>query len=164
MDKGLRAEQLYENYRVKVERYVNSHVYNKEDVNDIVSEVFVKVLSKMDTYDEKKAAIGTWIYTITKNTVCDYYRKHGKTIPCDNLEYIGGETVAADENLLREEELAGLAKALEKLSQRERDLLILRFYHEISPIEIAEKMNLSYSNVRYIQSTALRKLRKYLPS
>ncbi|MEG0382620.1 MAG: sigma-70 family RNA polymerase sigma factor [Christensenella sp.] len=160
MNNTLMIEQIYETYRIKVEGYVRNHVWNKADVNDIVSDVFVKVLSKIDTYDEQRAAIGTWIYTIAKNTVCDYFRKHGKTVLCDNLEYVG-EEAAADDNMLREEELDSLAKALEKLSERERDILILRFYYEQTPLEIAEKMNLSYANVRYIQSIALKKMKRY---
>ena len=55
-----------------------------------------------------------------------------------------------------------LAAALEKLPQRERDLIILHYYNNMQLKEIAVKMHMSYSNCKLIHNKALMKLRQYL--
>ena len=55
-----------------------------------------------------------------------------------------------------------LAAALEKLPERERNIVILRFYHGLSARETANRVGVSYANVRVLQHGALRKLRRYL--
>lgn len=65
-------EKIYRDYHNKVYAYAISHVRSREDAEDIVSEVFLKVYEKPDTYDESKASMSTWIYQMTKNKVIDY--------------------------------------------------------------------------------------------
>ena len=70
----LQKEEIYVNYKTKVEGYISSKINDKHDVEDVVSSVFVKVYHNIDAFDSKKASISTWIYSITKNTVIDYFR------------------------------------------------------------------------------------------
>ena len=67
-------EEVYIDYYDKVMRYVAGKIKNRHEVDDIVSEVFLKVNEKFDTFDAGKSSISTWIYTIARNTVIDYYR------------------------------------------------------------------------------------------
>ena len=154
-------EEAYITFKPKVERYIKNRVQNISDAEELVSEVFEKVISSWELYDKEKALFSTWIYTITRNTVCDYYRKKGKTIPFAQVTDAIIDDIA-DKKVLLEEQLNGLAEALERLPAREREILILRFYYELPHKEIAQKMGLSYSNVRYLQFTALRKLKEFL--
>jgi DNA-directed RNA polymerase specialized sigma subunit len=55
-----------------------------------------------------------------------------------------------------------LVKALEALSQKKRDVIVLGFYYDLSAVEIAKRLNLSYENVCTIKSRALKELRKLL--
>ncbi len=155
------VEELYVQYRPKIERYVKSHVSNVSDADDVVADIFVKMIAALPRYDSAKGAVSTWIYTITRNTVTDYFRTTGKTIPYDSIKDERQEGMA-EEQLLKEEALAWLAQLLGKLSERKRDILILRFYCDYSPKEIAECMGISYANVRYLQSVALKELRRWL--
>ena len=68
-------EKIYLDYKDKVFRYVLGKVRNTQDAEDVTSEIFLKVQSSLDSYDEEKATLSTWIYTITHNTVCTYYRE-----------------------------------------------------------------------------------------
>ena len=67
-------EQIYTDYKDKVFAYIRNHVNSPEDAEDLCADVFVKVYDKLDTFDESKARISTWIYSITSNTVIDFYR------------------------------------------------------------------------------------------
>ncbi len=69
-------EVLYTEYRDKVSRYVFCKLRNKNDAEDLVSEIFLKVYENLDKFDANLASVSTWIYTITQNTVTDYFRSN----------------------------------------------------------------------------------------
>ena len=154
-------EELYNAYREKVERYICSHVGNEHDRADIVQQVFLNAISALEGYDPERAAISTWLYTITRNTVIDYYRSLEKTplsADDDELQLLS----LSEEKPLSEETLETLADALEQLPERELKIIVLRFYGGYSAKETAEKIGISYANVRFLQYAALKKLRKFL--
>ena len=72
----IHAEQIYADYYPKVSAYVRSKIANHHDAEDLVSAVFAKVVQKLDSYDPQKASLSTWVYTITRNTVTDFFRTH----------------------------------------------------------------------------------------
>ena len=151
-------EELYNGYREKVERYICSHVQNEQDRADIVHQVFLNAISALDSYDPSRGAIGTWLYAITRNAVNDYYRKLSREPTAEDIELIP----AQDDRILTNEDLESLASALEQLPDRERKIIVLRFYHGLSSKETAERVGVSYSNVRFLQYNALKKLRRFL--
>ena len=115
---------IYEQYRGKVFGFVRSKVFNSNDAEDLVQTVFLKVYGKLDQYDETKASLSTWIYTITRNTVYDYLkskRDHPVFELAENAE--NSEADTPDEAFLNRETLEELACALEKLPQDQRDVL-----------------------------------------
>lgn len=153
--------KIYHEFYDKVTGYVKSRIKHKEDAEDIVSSVFLKVYSKLDTYDEKKASLSTWIYAITKNTVINYYKKQKDLIL--QLEDISILTNVADKDMGRFDEMLGdLNDELEKLPQVQSDIVILHYYFGLSHKEISKKMEISYPNVRKLCSVALAKLRDSL--
>ncbi len=158
MSKPLDMEEIYLSYQKKVEGYIAKRVSNQADAQELVSEVFSKVLAGLWRYDEQRASVSTWIYTIAKNTVYDYYRHHKNETWADDAYEKSDENLLPEDMLLKKEQLAQLATALEKLPERERNILILRFYHDMPAKEVAQRVGVSYANVRYLQSIALKKL------
>lgn len=154
-------EELYNGYREKVERYICSHVQNEHDRADIVHQVFLNAISALDSYDPSRGAIGTWLYAITRNAVNDYYRKLSREPAAEDIELMQ-LIPAQDDRILTNENLESLASALEQLPDRERKIIVLRFYHGLSSKETAERVGVSYSNVRFLQYNALKKLRRFL--
>ncbi|MDD4080136.1 MAG: sigma-70 family RNA polymerase sigma factor [Eubacteriales bacterium] len=155
-------DHIFGEYQSKVSRYIRSRINNHHDAEDLASDVFLKVETALDSYNSAKGSLSTWIYAITSNAVRDYYRRAKPVIPLEEQENLQDGDEAVDDKVIGREQLAELAQALDSLSQRERDILILRFYEGLSPGVIAQKMNISYSNEGFIQSTALKKLRKLL--
>lgn len=153
MSNTLDKDKIYRDYSQKVTRYVASKVGDYNQVEDLVSTIFVKVYSNWDKFDEEKASISTWIYTIANNTVLDYYRT--RKVYDEMPEDIVDATEGLDEGLLREELLDSLAEALAVLPQRERDLIVLHYYHNLTLKTVAEKMNMSYANVKIVHKKAI---------
>ncbi len=162
MSTAITPEELYRDYHEKVARYISSHVPNAHDRADLQQQVFLNAIAAMDGYDPARSAPGTWLYAITRNAVTDYYRRRGREpvrVELDETIPFAGET---DDALLTEETLEALADALERLPERERDIVIFRFYHGLSAQETAVRIGVSYANVRVLQHNALRKMRSYL--
>lgn len=153
-------EKIYLEYREKVFRYVRGKVRNLADAEDVTSEIFLKVQTSLGSYDEEKATLSTWIYTITHNAVCNYYREQSKRahILYENALYSDSDDgmMAEIENEILKE---NLARALETLTEREQDIIVLYYYHEIPLKDIAIKMGITYTNAKYIKHQAINKLK-----
>lgn len=148
--------QLYEEYHMKVLRYIQSKVNDYYLAEDLCSDVFVKVYEKIDTFDEKKASISTWIFTITRNKLIDYYRTRKVTVEVpEDLTY----DVEDDE--VNEEALETLASALEKLDDRSRKLVIMHYYEGKTLKEVAEELDISYIYAKVLHQKVLNKLKNY---
>jgi RNA polymerase sigma-70 factor (ECF subfamily) len=155
--------RLYKEYRDKVYHYAYSKLGSHSEAEDLVSDIFVKILKGIDTYDPCKAGYSTWIYTIARNTVCNYLRGKGRwSTGLDEICEVQDSSLLPEEVLLRNENLDRLAELLESLPERERDIIILRFYNNYTPQQIAELVGVGYSNVKVIQMRVLSRLRKIL--
>lgn len=153
------TEKIYAEYKEKVERYISGKVRNSCDAEDLVSSVFLKVYGSKDSFDERKASISTWIYTITRNTVIDYFRKCKEVYPID-IDLV-------DENAFckefeSEEILSDLADALVLLEKRQRDLIILHYYDGKTLKSIADDFGMSYINIKIMHKKALNFLKTKL--
>ena len=153
-------EKIYLEYKEKVFRYVRGKVSNVADAEDVTSEIFLKIQTSLDSYDEEKATLSTWIYTITHNAVCNYYREQSKralsleeNALCSDTD--DGVMSEIENEILKE----NLAIALETLSEREQDIIVLYYYHEIPLRDIAIKMGITYTNAKFIKHNAIAKLR-----
>ena len=153
---------IYTQYRDKVFGFVRSKIVNQTEAEDIVQTVFLKVYSNLDKYDETKASLSTWIYTITRNTVYDYLKeKRGHPV----LELVDNTVDSAeepDDSLLNQEALEELACALQKLPQNQRDIIILIYYHGKPRTEVAKILDITYGQLRYLHERALSRLKETL--
>ena len=151
------AQQIYEEYHPKVHAYVRGKIQDPHEAEDLVSAVFLKVVQKLDSYDPAKASRSTWIYTITRNTVTDYFRTHRTMVAFE--DWMVDEPAPFP---LADDALDGLADALLTLKEKERDLVILHYYQGYTLKAVAEKMSMSYINAKVIHKKALTSLRMTL--
>lgn len=152
-----KQKEIYEAYYPKVLRYLVSKVNDRYLAEDLCSDIFLKVYEKYDSFDPQKASLSTWIYTIARNKMTDYFR--GRRIFEEVPEDIVSE-LSPLEDICKEETLGELADALEKLDERERDIIILRYYSEYTLKKIAQVMGISYAYVKILHNKALDKMRK----
>ncbi len=169
MKEAVSVEAIYTDYYKKVSYFVTKKVGNDQIAEDIVSDVFLKIASNIDRFDPEKAAVSTWVYTIANNTVLDYYRtrKVYSEIPAENGESgVLPETLVDSaplcSALIENEELEELAEALGSIPERLRDIVILHYYQNMTLKEVAERMGMSYANVKILHKKALFQLRAAL--
>ena len=152
-------DQIYTEYSGKVMGYIRARIRSSAEAEDLHSEVFEKVLKKIGEFDPSKASLNTWIFTITRNTVIDHFRR---AKPSEELDENLSDNVELDEDLLNSETLSELAAALRKLPQQMMDIIVLRYYDGKPLTEIAEMMNLSYGAVKLRHQNAVLMLRQAL--
>ena len=150
-------ETLYTQFYSKVLGYIHARIRNRADAEDLCADVFEKVQRKLAEFDPAKASVSTWIFTITRNTVIDHYRR---SKPSEELDENLADDGELDESLLNQETLSELARALKALPEELRDIIVLRYYDGKPLTEVAEMMGLSYGAVKLRHQSALAKLRK----
>ncbi|MBQ6173513.1 MAG: sigma-70 family RNA polymerase sigma factor [Clostridia bacterium] len=150
-------ERIYTEYHGKVMSYLRARIRGEADAEDLCSDIFEKIYLKYDDYDPTKAALGTWIFTITRNTLIDRFRG---TRPTEELDENLSDDSEIDSDLIRTETLTELAGALRKLPQQLMDIVVLRYYDGKPLTEIAQIMGLSYGAVKLRHQNALMLLRQ----
>ena len=152
-------EQIYAAYSGKVMGYIMARVQHRADAEDLCADVFEKVFRRIDEYDQGKASLSTWIFTITRNTLIDHFRK---SKPTEDLDENLSDDSTVDASLLEQETLSELAAALNLLPQELRDIVVLLYYDRKPMTEIAKLMHLSYGAVKLRHQKALTLLKKTL--
>ncbi len=134
--------------------YVKKRINNKEDAEDLTQEVFYK-LSKSNK--EGVDNIKSWVYTIAKNTITDYYRK-SKIL----AEDINEAPVFEEENDSHAvEELSGCVNSyVDVLPEEYRSIMRLSELENTPQKEIAERLNMNYVTVRSKIQRGRKKLRQ----
>ena len=153
------VERIYTEYGGKIMGYIRARVRGAADAEDLRSEVYEKILRKIDGFDPEKASLNTWIFTITRNTVIDHFRR---SKPVEELDENISDDTELDEGLLNSENLSELAAALRALPKQLMEIVVLRYYDGKPLTEIAEIMGLSYGAVKLRHQNALLMLRKTL--
>lgn len=150
-------EEIYSAYSGKVMGYLMARVQHRADAEDLCADVFEKVFRRIGEYDQSKASLNTWIFTITRNTLIDHYRK---TKPSEELDENLPDDAELDTSMLEEETLSELAAALRQLPQELRDIIVLFYYDRKPMTEIADLMRLSYGAVKLRHQKALTMLKR----
>ena len=160
---SISKDSLYSEFYPKVLGYMRSRITDYHDAEDLAEDVFVKIYNNWDKFDGKLASVSTWIYTIARNTLTDYFRTRKTYADIDSIvEPVSGDDGPEDVTV-GNETTEELAFALEKLDENERDLIIMCYFHGMKLIDTAEKMHVTYSQAKRIRNKALLKMRQYIP-
>lgn len=157
--------ELYERLAPKVYGYL---YYQTEGtaavVEDLTEEVFLKVLERLDRYEDRGLPFVAWVYRVAHNHLIDYYRArpHQGAVSIDDC-YDLAETTAErwlDTTLTHTE----LQKALQRLTEDQRNVLVLRFLQGMNILQTARALNKTEDAIKKLQARGLMALRRALGS
>jgi RNA polymerase sigma-70 factor (ECF subfamily) len=160
-------EQLLNKHLSPVYRFIFQMARDREAADDIVQETFIKAWKHLADFDREKS-FKTWLFTIAKRTAFDHFKKK-KALPFSAFddgeggtafEEVGDEQALPDELLAREEAAADLDRALARLPEGSRTILLLAYREDLSLQEIAEILGEPYNTVKSRHNRAIRKLRE----
>jgi RNA polymerase sigma-70 factor (ECF subfamily) len=151
---------LYEENVWAVYGFFGYHRMARPDAEDLTQATFERAIKAWSRYDPARASPKTWLLAIAHNLLIDHHRRERsrRHTPADAAtdDALLGSTPGPED---RFELSPKLALALNALSEREREVIALRFGGDLSGPEIATMLDLSLANVQQIASRALRKLR-----
>ena len=159
-------DAFYEEYYGRIYNYIYFRIKDTFTAEDLTGIVLEKALKNMRRYDETRTQISTWIFSIARNTLIDFYRlKSRKDVYFEEgaeLTLPDEVSSGVEECVLEKEQSAVITKALECLSDREQEIVALKFWGGLRSREIAEQMGLDEGNVNVIVFRALKKLKKHM--
>lgn len=117
---------------------------NKQDIEECISDIFVKLWKSIDRYDADKGSLKNYIISISRFTAIDYYRRIIK-----NYDLLSIEENEIDANINLDKEVSKninkeiINKTLNELKEPDREIFIRRYFLYEPVKSIAEKLNLS---------------------
>jgi RNA polymerase sigma-70 factor (ECF subfamily) len=152
-------ETLYERHVRSIYRFVYSKVGNREEAEDLTSQVFLKAVRWIDSSRDALSAQG-WLFQVARRTIADHWRSvyQFRANSLDDLLDAGLELPAA-ERASMDTSVADrrVERILALLPARYRDVLTHRFLLNCSIKETAAALGISAANVKVIQFRALKK-------
>jgi RNA polymerase sigma-70 factor (ECF subfamily) len=143
---GLRF--LYMRYERDVYRYVRSIVRDEYDAEDVTQNVFAKLLSAIESYEEREVPFSAWILRIARNAALDWLRQRRAT----PYEDVRGPDARYDDS--GERSVASLSEALTALSDEQRHVVLLRHMVGLTPGEIAGRMGKTEGSIHGLHHRA----------
>ena len=155
---------LYDNYAGALYSIIRQIVTdNNELAGDVLQEVFINIWRKIESYDQTKGRLFTWMLNIARNASIDTLRSKSYQNSQKNQElpenvYKGASNQTTQQNV----DNIGLKKMLEKLKPEHRVLVELAYFKGFTHEEIAEMMTVPLGTVKTRIRNALLQLREYL--
>jgi len=147
---------LYVRYADDVLRFVNGLVRDHHEAEDITQNVFAKLMTAINKYEERAVPFDAWILRVARNAALDHLRAK-RAIPTEEVRLTdtGRAQTAQDRG-------QALRQALEDLPEDQREVLVLRHIVGLSPVEIADTLDKSESSVHGLHHRGRRSLRANL--
>ncbi len=155
-------DALYRQYYPSVLAFLCFLVGAPEVAEDLASIVFEKAITHLvDVHTPE--AVGAWLFRIARNCATDYFRRCKPTVSLEQLVLEEHpQTAALEESIIANEEKSYLLTHLKQLSEREREVIGLKFVAGLTNREIAGVLQIPEGTVGSLLHRTLRRLRTML--
>ncbi len=138
------TEQLWKEYHLELDNFIQTRISDRSVVEDILQEVFIKIYKRLDTLHDK-SKVKSWIYQVTRNTIIDYYRTH-KTLTELPENFTFPELRHSED--ARQEVAHWLFPLIEELPHHYRQALVLSEVERLTQKEVADRLGISLSGAK----------------
>lgn len=160
-------EVLIQRHRAKAMSTILHIVKDRELAEDLYQEALIKMVRVLDEkrYDEKGKFL-PWLLRVARNMAIDHFRKEKRTqqqyqpVPLHLLPFSPPSGERIDVTIMREEEQAYIRRLIQLLPARQREVLVLRYFNDLSFKEIADLTEVSINTALGRMRYALINLRK----
>lgn len=151
---------LYEHFASPIYRFIFLKTSNREDAEDLLHQTFLKAWDHIQSYEDRGASFQSWLYSIARNTVTDFYRTRKATI---SLASYASDPIEAQKDPTNHLELnlalKNIRMHIDRLSHTEQDALILRYVEDLEHKTIAGILQKSESATKVLIHRALAKIK-----
>lgn len=134
---------------------------NPDDAADVLQSTYVKVLSGNAHYGGR-STFKTWLFGVIRLTALELRRRGARELTLAKRQERPADARPPDARLLEQEERLSLRRALAELPERQQEVLMLVFYHELSIADAAQVMEVSLGTARTHYERGKKRLRVLL--
>ncbi len=153
---------LYDMYVRRIYDFIYYKTHHTHTAEDLTSQTFMKALEHINDFDLSKGSFSSWLYTIARNTVIDFYRSKKEEKNIDDVWDLS-EDSSIEKDADISIQISALEPYIKKLSSVQRDILTMRVWQDMSYNEIANIVGKSEANCKMIFSRTLSELRSTMP-
>ena len=136
------------------------YIGDTDSAKDIVQMVLLKIYQRLRTLDDY-SKFSSWIYSITRNCCLDEIkRKKHDSIEAHELEIV--DTKNYENEITKNDTADALKSALKKIPEDQREVIILKTYHDLKFVEIAEILDISINTVKSRMYLGLKALKPFV--
>lgn len=151
----------YNAHRDELLAYVSSRLQGSNFAEDIVHDVFLKLLTTDKMISE--VTLPALVYTIANNLIISYYRRHTCHIEAEHfIRYSFTGTASAESLLSMHEIIERLEHSLNRLPENCREIYRLHIYNGMKVSEISQQLDEGYKSVEHRLGFARKAIRRYL--
>lgn len=156
---------LYNLYFERIYRYVRLRIVNAPDAEDVTAAVFLSAWRGIERFSPKhETSFASWLFRLAHNALVDRYRRARTTVSLDTCEADSPSNAPSNPEAELEWRLtlSELHAALQKLTDEQREVVLLRFFEGLSAREVGDIMGKQEGTVRGMQFRAIDALRRAL--
>jgi RNA polymerase sigma-70 factor (ECF subfamily) len=157
-------EYLYDNYAGALNTVVLAVISDRDTANDVLQEVFVKIWRQIDTYDDARGRLFTWMTNIARNAAIDMVRSKGYRHQQQNRELTETVYQSGENSTLIPIERIGLRKLVHQLKQDYKVLVELSYFQGFTQEEISKMLDIPLGTVKTRLRSALIQLKQLVKS
>jgi RNA polymerase sigma-70 factor (ECF subfamily) len=150
---------LYARYADNVHRYVRSIVHDSHEAEDVTQQVFAKLIRVIGKYEERDVPFFAWVLRVARNVAVDHLRRQ-RLVPVEELmtsDHGSGDPAGS-------RRMRDLSEALSELPKDQCEVLVLRHFAGLSPMEIATRTGRSEGSIHGLHHRGRRALKAELIS
>jgi RNA polymerase sigma-70 factor (ECF subfamily) len=156
--------ELFRQYYPRVYNYLRYRVNAPEDAEDLIGIVFENAYTHRNQFDGAKGTFFTWLFRIAHNTLANYYRTHQRRSAWEEKGELPSDLITPERSpetqVIQQETVAQLLQGFERLSDRDREVISLKFAGRLSNQEIGQIMSLKEKTVSVVLWRAMRRLQQ----
>ena len=159
--------QKYSKLLWKIAASILNNAASAQDVEECVADVFIYLWQYPEKYDPDKAKLSSWLSVVARSKAVDSYRRITRKREI-SMEEIMVHSLGYAENNVAEEEMEErhsrdkLRSCIDELDEREKDLVMRRYYYEQKPAEIAVALDMPKKQVENRLYYVRQKLRRMM--
>ncbi len=151
-------QELIKSYSGSMRSTIGMYIKNKEDQEDMLQELWLKVWTKIEFFNLKKARLYTWLATIAKNMCIDKLRSKKYT---QTTQLISWDDSSTNKHFMQPKvDVIGIGKTLISLRKSERIVTYLFFIKGYNHNEIAEELHIPVGTSKSRLRTGIRHLQE----
>jgi len=153
--------RLYGQFADRVYRFFLYRAGQPADAEDLTQLTFLRAIEALPRYEDRGLPFAAWLFRIARNAAIDFERTRHNHLLLDDFEHLVDPPRAGDDLGLAIER-DDLLRAIEALTRDQREVLVFRFFADLSALDTGRLMGRSAATVRGLQARALAALRRQL--